>query len=162
MNHELLIWKTEEVSVGRNPTISTAVINIAACNVDTRFFTNNLGGWVPFVATQISPNKVVIEMPKAPYDFFVGDMILSSKDKEQMAFETHRNRLKGQQDKAGWRKGLCIQFPFKLDFAIIDDTKRNGKMSFEFKGGARLSEPLCCLAHCCGPRQTRRVHCSSS
>lgn len=140
MNQELTVWRTEQRVVGRNPTITTAVINIAVTNVDMRFFTKNLNGWKPFVATQVAPNRVVVEMPKGTYDFFYGSMDLCDDKDEQIAFETHSNQVRGKADKSNWRKAVAIQFPFHVNFAIIDNKKTNGKIDYQFKGGNPTEE----------------------
>lgn len=140
MNYECTIWKSEAIMVGRAPTIMAPTINIAITNVDDRFFTNDLSGWKPYVATQVSPNRIVVEMPKGSYDFYFNEMILSEEEKEQMTFETHRNRLKVQ-DRSTWRKKYCIQFPFNLNYAIIDHNNRNGQITMGFKGGVPESGP---------------------
>ena len=84
-NRGLLIWKSSEISVGRNPTISTDVYSILIEGIDPRFF--SVDNFEPYKATQISPNELVIEYPCAGYDFLFGEFLVEEDSNENQVQE---------------------------------------------------------------------------
>eukprot|EP00977_Amphora_coffeiformis_P014190 scaffold3912_cov136-Amphora_coffeaeformis.AAC.4 len=69
-NRGVMIWKSKDVSVGQDPTISTDVYTILLEGIDPRFFT--IKNFQPFQATQTAANEIVVERPAASFDFLFG------------------------------------------------------------------------------------------
>ena len=148
-NRGILIWKSKEVSVGQNPTISTDVYSIMIESIDPRFFT--VDSFTPFKATQISEHDILIEYPAASYDFLFGEYGDPDDDDTMSGNAQVQEELDKVESKLEEGKGLVVscnrneQKAFLIQqnkFTTTDEGKESDYESYLTRLLLRFNEPL--------------------
>ena len=70
------------VNVRKDPVMLTTVHSILYNDVDPCWFQMDIEDFEPYKATQIAPSKIVIQMPKCPYNFLFGVVLDCNGDYE--------------------------------------------------------------------------------
>lgn len=151
-NPQFEIWKTKDVVVGQSEKIVTDVITIKEKVTDPRWLAldfKKYNGFVPYAATQIDWDAVVIETPIASFDTLTGPpprkeggwskkafkkaLIVSDEEQEQREFEIMRRPLlKASDPNTAWRYKSKLKFKgLRLDYSLIDGEARRGGIEFE-------------------------------
>ena len=143
------LFKTNNVVVGDEDAVVTDTLTLTLNSIDERWFTE-IKGFNPFKLTQTAADTLVLENPRAHYDFFFAPrlnkensfdkkdldtaFLVSDNNQEQIQYELGRKQIVDSKNRnEDWRYRTEMKFKgLVLDYQLDSPEARDGEIPFTF------------------------------